>query len=130
MTWMARDCGPEASGGSHAEPVTSAALRGEFRPRGDFDELLRAACARYALAPRELVSGRKRPRVVRARSVVAYLAVVELGERGSTVAQALGVTHSTISSALDRGRAAALEDGFWCDDGRDAPKRESDDPTI
>jgi len=88
-------------------------------PRDSFANLLRAACTHYALAPEELASGLKKPRIARARSVVAYVGVVELGETGRAVAQALGVSRAAISAALDRGRHAAVEDGFWL--ARDRP---------
>ena len=112
LAWMARDDEPAA----HEElPVPSArhALLPRFEGHGDLAALLRAACARYALAPEELASGSKKPRIVRARSAVAYLAVVELGEAGLTVAQALGVSRAAISAALNRGRLAAAEDHLW-----------------
>lgn len=112
-SWVARDDEPGASEATpralpHPEPPP---LR--FESRGDLAALLRAACARYALAPEELTSGLKKPRIVRARSAVAYVAVVELGISGRAIARALGVSSPTISAALDRGRLAAIEDGLW-----------------
>jgi putative transposase len=103
--WMARaqEAGP--SDAVHSELPPPAPPVARFQPRGDFAALLRAACARYGLALDELGSGLKKPRIARARSVVAYVAVVELGERGRAVAQALGVSR------------AAVEDGFWLDGG-------------
>jgi hypothetical protein len=61
--------------------------------------------------------------------VVAYLAVVQLGEPGRVVAEALGVSRSTISALLDRGRAAAEEDGF-SKGGPGSGAGESDNPRI
>ena len=115
--WMARaqEAGP--SDAVHSELPPPAPPVARFQPRGDFAALLRAACARYGLALDELGSGLKKPRIARARSVVAYVAVVELGERGRAVAQALGVSRAAVSAALDRGRQAAVEDGFWLDGG-------------
>jgi REP element-mobilizing transposase RayT len=115
LAWMAReeagDPGPLA-GIAGPDPVQPAS--GGFEPprRIGLDDLLRATCERYGLAPDELRSGSKQPRVARARSVVAWVAVVELGVSGRRIAEALGVTRAAVSSALTRGRRAAREDGF------------------
>jgi len=113
LGWMAREDAPGPSVVALGNPPPSATPPERHRePRGAFADLLRAACAHYALAPEELRSGLKKPRIARARSVVAYVAVVELGESGRTVARALGVSRAAISAALDRGRRAVVEDGF------------------
>jgi REP element-mobilizing transposase RayT len=113
LAWMARDAAaPAAEARERPLPsVTAPAAR--FEPRGGLAGLLRAVTEHYRLAPGQLGSGRKIPRVVRARSVAAYFAVLELGEPARAVARALGVSQAAISAALERGRRAALEDGFW-----------------
>jgi REP element-mobilizing transposase RayT len=115
LAWMARAEEPAPSFAAPRE--LPPAVRPERRrdARGDIVALLRAACEHYALAPEQLASGLKKPRIARARAVVAYVAVVELGQRGNAVARALGVSRTTICAALDRGRRAALEDGFRLD---------------
>jgi REP element-mobilizing transposase RayT len=116
ISWMARTDLPDPTGSTEARdaPAASSPLQPPPpAPRGSFDELLRAACAHYRLAPDELRSGSKRPRIARARAAVAYVAVTRLGENGTTVARALGVGRTAVSSALDRGRQAAEEDGLW-----------------
>jgi REP element-mobilizing transposase RayT len=134
LAWMARAPEPPAPEPRPCLPAraiaTPRARRTPCRePLRGFAELLRAAAAHYELSSDAIRSGRKVPRIVRARSVVAYLAVVELGEPGRVVARALGVSPSAISAALDRGRRAAIEDGFWIasEPGRD---RESDNLRI
>ena len=131
LAWMAREPDPPASGmtpgptlrsGTRA-PVAAPPLH---QPPRDLARLLREAAEHYRLPADALASGRKIPRIVRARSVVAYLAVVELGQPGRVVARALGVGHSAISAALDRGRRAALEDGFRLRAGH----RDPENPTI
>lgn len=112
-SWMAHDDPLEAAPAGPAEPPPTARAAPRCEPRGDFAELLRAVCAHYGLSTDELRSGRKKRRIVRARSVVAYVAVVGLGERGRDVARALGISRPAVSAALDRGKRAAVEDGFW-----------------
>jgi REP element-mobilizing transposase RayT len=80
---------------------------------GNFEELLRAACAHYGLEAQALGSGSKQPRIARARAVVAYVAVIGLGQNSTAVARALGISRAAVSGALDRGRRASEEDGFW-----------------
>jgi hypothetical protein len=123
LSWMAQAdlSDPAQSRDVPAAPAASSPLRSPRHvPRGGFDDLLRAACARYALSPDELRSGSKQPRIARARAAVAHIAVIRLGESSTTVARALGVGRTAVSSALDRGRRAAEEDGLW--------QRREDDP--
>jgi REP element-mobilizing transposase RayT len=117
LAWMGRDeeapvapAGAAAPGGTVASAPPAAAV--PQRERGDLSALLRAVCQHYGLEAHELASGRKTPRIVRARSVVAYVAVIELGQIGRTVAGALGVSRASVSAALDRGRRAVAEDRF------------------
>jgi hypothetical protein len=95
-------------------------VRRRERP-GDLAPLLYAACQHYGLEAHELGSGRKSPRIARARAVVAYVAVVELGQLGRVVARELGVSRASISAALDRGHRAAAEDGFRFGSERGVP---------
>jgi len=115
LAWMTRE---ESS--QNAPPTAPAVVEpaatppGGFEPQGELglDALLSAACERYDLMPDELHSGSKQRHIARARAVVAWVAVVELGVSGRRIAEALGVTRPAVSSALARGRRAALEDGF------------------
>jgi hypothetical protein len=132
LSWMAREEDPTPR---EATPEAVPHPQPEYEPlrfeaRGDFAALLRAACAHYVLAPDQLSSGSKSPRIVRARSAVAYIAVVELGETGRTVASALGVSRAAISAALDRGRLAAVEDGLWVGSGAESRRGESENLKI
>ena len=131
LSWMARTDLPDPM-----QPGTAAAVAPEAKPlaqlsrepRGDFEGLLRAACARYSLGRDELSSGSKQARIARARAAVAYVAVIRLGERGATVARALGVSRAAVSAALDRGRRAADEDGLST--VVDTPRDESENLKI
>jgi len=114
LAWMVGgegDPGDTASGSAVVEEVR---MPSRTEPRGGIglDAILSAACARYDLAPDELRSGSRQPRIVRARAAVAWVAVVELGMSGRRIADALGVTPPAISAALARGRRASAEDGF------------------
>lgn len=130
LAWMARYEEPLAAEGSGERVGASAPAEPRVEARGDLAALLRAACARYSLALDQLRSGSKQPRVVRARSAVAYLAAVALEEPGANIARALGVSPSAVSGALDRGRRIALEDRFWLQGEPEAPPQrgESENP--
>jgi hypothetical protein len=111
LAWMARD----GDGSGHVPACNGpvgVASRGSDAGEAGLAGLLGAACEHYALAPEQLASGAKQPRIARARATVAYVAVVEMGAAGGVVAQALGVSRAAISGALERGRRAAAEDGF------------------
>jgi Bacterial dnaA protein helix-turn-helix len=112
---MARTDLPDPTEPTAAAPAPASSPLPPTRrpPRGGLEALLGAACAYYGLAPDELRSGSKQPRIARARAAVAYIAVIGLGESSTTVARTLGVGRTTVSSALDRGRRAAEEDGLW-----------------
>lgn len=121
VSWMAREEIP-AEGDASPECVpTPQPPPPRFDVRGDLQALLRGAVALYALTPEALRSGSKKRRIVRARSAVAYVAVMQLGETGCAVARALGVSPAAISASLDRGRLAASEDGLWVGLAPEAP---------
>jgi REP element-mobilizing transposase RayT len=114
LAWMAR--APHA----RDEPITAHPVAPKLAPpapaepagRVGLGALLRAACERYELSEEELRSGSKQHRIARARAVVAWVGVVQLRITGRSIAAALGVTPPAVSVALERGRKAALEDGF------------------
>ena len=111
LSWMACESEGDSSeegGGVRMRPLATP----PDPPTDGLPDLLRAASEHYALWPGELVSGAKSPRIARARAVVAYVAVVEMGVAGGVLARALGVSRAAISAALDRGRRACAEDGF------------------
>ncbi len=116
LAWMTREgSDPDAPAAAPAVVESAASPPSGLEPQGriGLDALLSAACERYGLTPGELRSGSKQRRIARARAVVAWVAVVELGVSGRQIGEALGVTRPTVSSALDRGRRAARKDGFY-----------------
>jgi REP element-mobilizing transposase RayT len=74
--------------------------------------LLTALCGHYRVTQEQLRSRRRQPQILRARAVFAYWGVVQLGLMGRALAPILGVGPSAVSTALERGRCFALEDGF------------------
>jgi REP element-mobilizing transposase RayT len=121
--WMRR---AEGDGGQASPGVRlRASAPGHAAPTDRLPDLVRAAGEHYALAPGALASGARHRAVARARAVVAYVAVVEMGVAGGVVARALGVTRSAISAALERGRRAHVEDCFRFESVRDHPRGET-----
>jgi REP element-mobilizing transposase RayT len=116
LAWMERRDLPDPTRSQQASAAATASSRPpseSLEPRGGIGDLLHAACSHYGIEATALCSGSKQPQIARARSVVAYFAVIELGAPGATVASTLGVSRAAVSGALDRGRRAAVEDGFW-----------------
>jgi REP element-mobilizing transposase RayT len=78
----------------------------------DLERLARMAATRFSLVPEELYSPSKRPERVKARSLLCYWAIRELGLTATAVARALGVTQPAVSTAVQRGEAIAKAQGL------------------
>ena len=63
----------------------------------------------FELGADELLSAGKQPLRVRARSLLCYLAVRELGMTTTAVARKVGLTQPAVSRAVERGRGLARE---------------------
>jgi len=61
----------------------------------------------FEMKPEQILSPGKQPNRVRARSLVCYWAVRELGMRGTTVAKMLGTIQTSVSRAVQRGEKLA-----------------------
>lgn len=87
--------------------------RERLQARGlDLTQLLRRVAALCTLAPGDLLGPSKLPQRVRARSLLCYWAVRELGLPGTVVAARLSLTQSAVSRAVQRGERLAAEQGF------------------
>jgi hypothetical protein len=85
----------------------------------DLETLTEQTGSKYGLVPRELRSGSRRRKAVRARGEIAPGAVRELGYSGAEVARYLGVTTSCINRVVGRGSQIEgrgeqkIEEGKW-----------------
>jgi REP element-mobilizing transposase RayT len=84
----------------------------------DLERLARIAATRFSLKPDELYSSSKRPELVKARSLLCYWAIRELGLTATAVARTLGVTQPAVSIAVHRGEAIATSQGLRLVEGR------------
>jgi hypothetical protein len=73
----------------------------------DLRELVRIVCERAGISEADLLQGSRDRAVSRARALLCYLAVAELGLSGRQVARALGVTPGAVSQSIQRGRSLA-----------------------
>jgi REP element-mobilizing transposase RayT len=78
----------------------------------DLERLARMAAPRFSVMPDDLYTPSKRSEVVKARSLLCYWAIRELGLTATAVARALGVTQPAVSTAVQRGEAIAKAQGF------------------
>lgn len=84
--------------------------RDRLRARGvDLAWLLRWVATHVGLPPAEIQTPGKHPIRVRARSLLCFLAVREVGLPGTLVAQALGIGQPAVSRAVTRGERYARE---------------------
>jgi chromosomal replication initiation ATPase DnaA len=88
------------------------ARKERYRRTGlNFDEALGLAAQVFEIAAREIVSASKQPLRVRARSLLCYWAVRELGLSATAVAARLGLTRPAVSRSVQRGEKLAAEEG-------------------
>ena len=78
--------------------------------RKDIAALAKEVCKRYDISAGELESGGRRHAVVKAREVVSWIAVRELGYSGADVARYLGVSTSCINRLISSGKKPDVRD--------------------
>jgi len=81
------------------------------RAERDLGELVRSICAQAGVSEESLLSGSRDRSVCRARSLICYLAVGELGIEGRIVASALRVTPGAVTQLVRRGEELARRVG-------------------
>ncbi|MEZ4598649.1 MAG: transposase [Syntrophotaleaceae bacterium] len=79
-------------------------------PALPIDELIQRVAQAFDLAPESLGLRKRRGPVVKARSVLCYLAVREMGMSGEAVGRKLKIGRAGVSYAADRGEALLAED--------------------
>ncbi len=81
-----------------------------LRAKGlDFDKVVKRVAAIFELKPEEILSTGKQRLRVRARSVLCYWAVKELGMSGSSVAKLLSIGQPAVSRAVGKGENLVAE---------------------
>jgi putative transposase len=86
----------------------------------DFDKVVDRVAKLFKMRSEEILSPGKQPQRVRARSLVCYWAVKELGINGTVVASLLGIIQSSVSRAVGRGERLALENRYSLEGERNA----------
>jgi len=74
--------------------------------------LFEKVCKVHKISIGELRNGSRRHKIVEARRIVSFLAVIELGYAGAEVARYLAVTTSCITRVVSSGKGLAREDYF------------------
>lgn len=75
----------------------------------DFDKVVDQVAGIFEIKPEHILIPSKQPQRVKARSLVCYWAVKELGMNGTEVATLLGITQTGVSKAMQRGEKLALD---------------------
>lgn len=73
------------------------------------EEVCKRVCNKKGVSMGELMSGSRRHTVIKARRIVSWMAVHELGYSGAEVARALGVTNSCITRFIASGEKPDTE---------------------
>lgn len=91
--------------------------RHRLKARGyDFDRVVGRVADLFNVTAREIFDPSKKPQRVRARSLLCFWAVSELGLSGTVVGNRLKLVQSAVSKAVDRGAKVAAEYGFSIED--------------
>jgi putative transposase len=78
----------------------------------DFDKVVDWVAKLFRMRAGEILSSGKQPERVRARSLVCYWAVKELGINSTAVARLLGIIQSSVSRAVRREERLALDNRY------------------
>lgn len=81
----------------------------------DFDTIVARVGEIFNIHPREILQTGKQPQRVRARSLLCYWAVRELGLSATEVGRRLGLSQPAVSRAVVRGEKIADEEGYLVD---------------
>lgn len=81
----------------------------------DFNRIVDQVARLFEMRPEEILIKGKKPDRVRARSLLCYLAVKELGMPGTEVAKLLGLIQSSVSRAVYRGERFAMDNQISLD---------------
>jgi REP element-mobilizing transposase RayT len=78
----------------------------------DFEKIVERVAAVFGIDANQVLAAGKHPPTVKARSVLCYWAVRELGMNGTDVAAKLGCSQSSVSKSAKRGEAIASENNL------------------
>jgi REP element-mobilizing transposase RayT len=96
-----------------AESNEQLSRRYHFIAKGiTLDHMIVAVAAQTGIEPEQLIGSTKLRRVVRARNLLSYWAVRELGVSMTAVARQLQISLSTVSQAVQKGRRMVKEEGL------------------
>ena len=85
----------------------------QLHSRGyDFEKLVKRVAESYQLEGKEVMTPGKQPHRVKARSLLCYWAVRELGMSCTAVAEKVGITQPGVSKAVERGKELAKIEKF------------------
>ena len=88
-----------------------------LKARGhDFDTVVGRVTGLFNMTAREILEPSKKPQRVRARSLVCFWAVRELGLVGTAVGRQMGLLQSAVSKAVERGAELAAAHDFRIED--------------
>lgn len=81
-----------------------------------FDDILNAVAGMLSVAPEDIVGGGKMRKVVKVRNLVSYWSVTHLSLSLTEIGRRLGISISTVSGAVKRGRHMVNSEGLKLED--------------
>jgi len=87
-------------------------LEKKYKPKQPIEELIEVVAGRLGLKPKLICSGSRQRQYSEARSLVAWLAVEEVGHPAAEVARFLGISRMGVQKAVIRGREFGRQEVF------------------
>jgi len=79
-------------------------LEGKYRPKKSIDELIKVVAEEVGVSPELICSGSRKQRISNARSIVAHMAIEEIGHSATDVARHLGIRQTSVLQSVIKGK--------------------------
>jgi len=79
-------------------------LEKKYRPKKSIDELIKVVAEEVGVSPELICSGNRKPRISNARSIVAHMAIEEIGHSATDVARHLGIRQTSVLQSVIKGK--------------------------
>jgi len=79
-------------------------LEKKYRPKKSIDDLIKSVAEERGLSPEMICSGSRKPKISNARSIVAHMAIEEIGHSATDVARHLGIRQTSVLQSVKKAK--------------------------
>jgi len=83
-------------------------LEKKYRPKKSIDDLIKSVAEERGLSPEMICSGSRKPKISNARSIVAHMAIEEIGHSATDVARHLGIRQTSVLQSVKKRKLCAV----------------------